>query len=76
MSYCSAINEMQRGERKTIHKNYHDHHYGFPIHDDNELFGRLVLEINQAELGDDFEKGGNVSEGVSQFQHQKSGCLH
>jgi len=37
-------------ERKALHKNYHDHHYGFPIHDDNELFGRLLLEINQAGL--------------------------
>jgi DNA-3-methyladenine glycosylase I len=33
-----------------LHKNYHDERYGFPIHDDNELFGRLVLEINQAGL--------------------------
>jgi DNA-3-methyladenine glycosylase I len=24
--------------------------YGFPIHSDNELFGRLILEINQAGL--------------------------
>ncbi|HEX5151022.1 MAG TPA: DNA-3-methyladenine glycosylase I [Parafilimonas sp.] len=37
-------------ERKALHKAYHDHHYGFPIHDDNELFGRLLLEINQAGL--------------------------
>jgi DNA-3-methyladenine glycosylase I len=35
---------------KSLHKNYHDNHYGFPIHDDNELFGRLILEINQAGL--------------------------
>ena len=49
MSYCSAIDYMV-DERKAIHKNYHDHHYGFPIHDDNELFGRLVMEINQAGL--------------------------
>ena len=49
MSYCSAIENMTE-ERKTLHKAYHDHHYGFPIHDDNELFGRLVLEINQAGL--------------------------
>ena len=41
---------MQPGDRKALHKNYHDHHYGFPIHDDNELFGRLILEINQAGL--------------------------
>lgn len=25
-------------------------YYGFSIHDDNELFGRLILEINQAGL--------------------------
>lgn len=50
MSYCSAIDQMQTGDRKTLHKNYHDNHYGFPIHDDNELFGRLILEINQAGL--------------------------
>jgi DNA-3-methyladenine glycosylase I len=50
MSYCTAILGMQPEERRTLHANYHDHHYGFPIHDDNELFGRLILEINQAGL--------------------------
>ncbi len=50
MSYCQAIETMQPEERKAVHKNYHDHHYGFPLHDDNELFGRLILEINQAGL--------------------------
>lgn len=50
MSYCSAIENMQVPEKKALHKNYHDNHYGFPIHDDNELFGRLILEINQAGL--------------------------
>ncbi|WP_461787944.1 DNA-3-methyladenine glycosylase I [Pedobacter sp.] len=50
MSYCTAILGMQPEERKNLHANYHDHHYGFPIHDDNELFGRLILEINQAGL--------------------------
>ncbi|GAB3247169.1 DNA-3-methyladenine glycosylase I [Larkinella harenae] len=49
MSYCRAIETMS-DERKALHKAYHDHHYGFPIHDDNELFARLVLEINQAGL--------------------------
>lgn len=38
------------GERKTLHQTYHDQHYGFPIHNDNELFGRLLMEINQAGL--------------------------
>ncbi|HTN18105.1 MAG TPA: DNA-3-methyladenine glycosylase I [Chitinophagaceae bacterium] len=49
MSYCNAINTMS-GDRKALHQAYHDHLYGFPIHDDNELFCRLVLEINQAGL--------------------------
>ncbi|MGJ7027279.1 DNA-3-methyladenine glycosylase I [Petrimonas sulfuriphila] len=49
MSYCSYI-ETLVGDRKELNKNYHDKHYGFPIHNDNELFGRLILEINQAGL--------------------------
>ncbi len=50
MSYCFYIDTMQPEERKALHRNYHDNHYGFPIHDDNELFGRLIMEINQAGL--------------------------
>jgi len=38
------------GDKKDLHKAYHDKLYGFAIHDDNELFCRLVLEINQAGL--------------------------
>lgn len=49
MSYCSAIENMPE-DKKLLHKAYHDKLYGFPIHDDNELFCRLVLEINQAGL--------------------------
>lgn len=49
MSYCTAIQNME-GEREKLHREYHDHLYGFPISDDNELFGRLILEINQAGL--------------------------
>lgn len=49
MSYCTAIENMPEN-RKALHKTYHDLQYGFPIHDDNELFCRLVLEINQAGL--------------------------
>src|SRR5512143_337082 len=33
-----------------FNKTYHDTQYGFPIHDDNLLFERLILEINQAGL--------------------------
>lgn len=33
-----------------VNRMYHDTQYGFPIEDDNELFGRLILEIFQAGL--------------------------
>ena len=49
MSYCSAIEQME-GDKKLLHKHYHDKFYGFPLHDEDELFGRLVMEINQAGL--------------------------
>ena len=50
MSYCTVIQNLEPIERKLLHKVYHDKLYGFPIEDDNELFCRLVLEINQAGL--------------------------
>jgi len=46
-SYCEAVERM---ERSNVHRIYHDTAYGFPIAGDNELFERLVLEINQAGL--------------------------
>jgi len=46
-SYCEAILTMEPG---NVHVHYHDQEYGFPIHNDNELFARLILEINQAGL--------------------------
>jgi|SRR5690606_11711946 len=49
MSYCKAIKNLSATSR-PFHQDYHDHQYGFPIDDDNELFGRLILEINQAGL--------------------------
>lgn len=49
MSYCTAIHYMPE-EKKALHKAYHHFQYGFPIHNDNELFCRFVLEINQAGL--------------------------
>ncbi|HSG47311.1 MAG TPA: DNA-3-methyladenine glycosylase I, partial [Longimicrobiales bacterium] len=33
-----------------LHGPYHDLEYGFPLRDDDALFGRLILEINQAGL--------------------------
>jgi DNA-3-methyladenine glycosylase I len=46
-SYCEAVTRMEKGNVNCL---YHDTAYGFPIDDDNELFERLVLEINQAGL--------------------------
>lgn len=46
-SYCQAILQMPEG---NVHQHYHDYEYGFPIENDNELFARLILEINQAGL--------------------------
>lgn len=51
MSYCSFINNsVSEQSDYLLHKHYHDHQYGFPIDDDDELFGRFLLEINQAGL--------------------------
>ena len=44
MSYCTESPD------HPWHGPYHDSEYGFPIADDNRLFERLVLEINQAGL--------------------------
>jgi DNA-3-methyladenine glycosylase I len=46
-SYCEFI---QAKGKDTVHRHYHDNGYGFPLHNDNELFARLILEINQAGL--------------------------
>lgn len=47
MSYCVFCISREESDH---HRIYHDQHYGFPIHNDDELFGRLILEINQAGL--------------------------
>jgi DNA-3-methyladenine glycosylase I len=46
-TYCEVVEHM---DAANVHREYHDHAYGYPIYDDNELFGRLILEINQAGL--------------------------
>jgi DNA-3-methyladenine glycosylase I len=46
-SYCEAVAHL---ELTNLHRIYHDTAYGFPIDNDNELFERMVLEINQAGL--------------------------
>ena len=44
MSYCDIA------PGHPVHGPYHDEEYGFPVTDDDRLFERLVLEINQAGL--------------------------
>jgi DNA-3-methyladenine glycosylase I len=46
-TYCTYVRDL---DQENVHRVYHDTQYGFPIHDDNKLFERLVLEINQAGL--------------------------
>lgn len=46
-TYCDFV---QNKGKDTVHRDYHDKEYGFPIDDDNLLFARLMLEINQAGL--------------------------
>ena len=43
-SYCA------HAAGHPVHGPYHDTEYGFPVRDDDTLFGRLLLEINQAGL--------------------------
>jgi len=46
-TYCDYCNSHPED---TFNRVYHDTQYGFPLRDDNLLFERLILEINQAGL--------------------------
>jgi DNA-3-methyladenine glycosylase I len=46
-TFCEAVQLMDKDNFMRV---YHDSIYGYPVEDDNELFERLVLEINQAGL--------------------------
>jgi len=46
-TYCDYCNSHPED---VFNKEYHDTQYGFPIGEDNLLFERLMLEINQAGL--------------------------
>jgi DNA-3-methyladenine glycosylase I len=46
--YCAYVSTIT--DKYDVDKVYHDLHYGVRIEDDNELFCRLVMEINQAGL--------------------------
>ncbi len=46
-SYCEYVQAHPEDEYNRL---YHDTEYGFPLRDDNLLFERFILEINQAGL--------------------------
>jgi DNA-3-methyladenine glycosylase I len=46
-TYCEYCNTHPDD---VFNKSYHDTQYGFPLQDDDLLFERLILEINQAGL--------------------------
>ncbi|MCE2496626.1 MAG: DNA-3-methyladenine glycosylase I [Flavobacteriales bacterium] len=46
-TYCHYALQQAKDD---VHRVYHDTEYGFPLTNDDQLFGRLVLEINQAGL--------------------------
>lgn len=46
-SYCEYVRSQPDDEYNRL---YHDFEYGFPLGEDNLLFERFVLEINQAGL--------------------------
>lgn len=47
MSYCAVVRDPKTD---PCHREYHDLEYGFPVREDDALFERLILEINQAGL--------------------------
>lgn len=71
MNYCDFVETIS--DLGNVHKIYHDRHYGFPIEDDNELFGRLILEINQAGLSWEtiLKKEANFRKAYDDFNIQK-----
>lgn len=64
--YC---NHCQNLAHDSIHRLHHDEVYGIALSDDHELFGRLLLEINQAGLSWDtiLKKEANFRSAYSNF---------
>ena len=69
-TYCEYCNSHPQD---TFNKNYHDTQYGFPLESDDELFERLILEINQAGLSwiTILKKADNFRKAYSGFKIQK-----
>jgi DNA-3-methyladenine glycosylase I len=69
-TYCDAV---ELYDDSNLHRVYHDTAYGYPINDDNELFERLILEINQAGLSwtTILNKQQNFKKAYSEFDIKK-----
>ena len=69
-TYCDYCNSHPED---TFNKIYHDTQYGFPLKDDNLLFERLILEINQAGLSwiTILKKAENFRKAYDHFDIQK-----
>lgn len=69
-TYCDTAGN---AEVNNVHRIYHDTEYGFPLHNDDALFGRLVLEINQAGLSWStiLHKKENFAKAYANFNIQK-----
>lgn len=72
MSYCTFVQQLAEGEQPE-HRHYHQFQYGFAIENDDELFERLVLEINQAGLSwtTILKKQANFKKAYHQFKIKK-----
>ena len=69
-TYCEYCNSHPED---TFNKKYHDTQYGFPLENDDELFERLILEINQAGLSwiTILKKAENFHKAYSGFRIEK-----
>ena len=69
-SYCHYVSKLKKN---NPHRIYHDNFYGKEVHDDNELFGKLILEINQAGLSwtTILNKQDNLRKAYSNFNIKK-----
>tara|TARA_A100001011_G_scaffold387754_1_gene466105 strand:+ start:1063 stop:1590 length:528 start_codon:yes stop_codon:yes gene_type:complete len=69
-SYCHYVSKLKTNDP---HRIYHDNFYGKEVHDDNELFGKLILEINQAGLSwtTILHKQDNLRKAYSNFNIKK-----
>ena len=66
-TYCHYVEKL---DDANVHRIYHDTEYGFPLKSDDQLFGRLILEINQAGLSWEtiLKKKDNFSKAYDRFE--------